>query len=170
MLGNKDKRSAYDQFGHAGVNNNGFGGGQAGQGDFGGFNQGNFSDIFGDMFNGGGGPFGGGGFHQRAPQKPKLEPTMLEVQVTLEDLFYGKAFEIRYNASQICSTCDGKGGKNVKVCGTCQGTGFVIKSRNMGGMMMQSQEVCGTCGGSGEVKNNFTNFLKIFFTKKKERN
>lgn len=100
---------------------------------------------------GGGGPFGGGFGGQRSRQKPKLEPTMLEIQVTLEDLFYGKSFEIRYNGMETCSTCDGKGGKNVHKCTTCNGSGFVIKSRNMGGMIMQSQEICGTCGGSGEV-------------------
>lgn len=155
MLGSKDKRSMYDQFGHAGVNNGGPGGpGGPGQGDFGGFNGGNFGDFFGDVFGGAGGPFGGagGGFGgQRAQQKPKLESTLLEVQVTLEDLFYGKSFEVRYNSSQICSPCGGKGGSNVQTCGTCQGAGFVIKSRNMGGMMMQTQEICGACQGQGEV-------------------
>lgn len=144
------------------MNNEGPGG--PGQGDFGGFNQGNFGDFFGDVFGGAGGPFGGGagGFGgQRTAQKPRLESTMLEVQVTLEDLFFGKSFEIRYNAMRICSACDGKGGKNVKTCGTCQGAGYVIKSRNMGGMMMQTQEVCGTCGGTGEVKIQ-KNLLKKF--------
>lgn len=80
--------------------NNGPGGGPN-PGDFGGFNQGNFNDFFGDMFGGGGGPFGGGfgGFGgQRSPQKPKLEPTMLEVQVTLEDLFLGNLLKLGITA------------------------------------------------------------------------
>ena len=49
ILSDSEKRAAYDQFGHAGVE------GQMGGGGFGG---GSFSDIFGDVF---GDIFGGGG-------------------------------------------------------------------------------------------------------------
>ena len=51
MLSDAQKRAAYDQYGHAGVDPN-MGGGA------GGFGGGNFSDIFGDVF---GDIFGGGG-------------------------------------------------------------------------------------------------------------
>ncbi|MBQ0713526.1 MAG: DnaJ domain-containing protein, partial [Porticoccus sp.] len=53
VLSNKEKKAAYDQYGHAGVDpSGGYGGGGPG-GD-----HGNFSDIFGDVF---GDIFGGGG-------------------------------------------------------------------------------------------------------------
>src|SRR5205823_252005 len=63
MLSSPEKRSAYDQFGHAGVDPNmrgGFGG--PGQEGFGGFAEA-FGDIFGDIF-GGGRPGAGGGRRQ----------------------------------------------------------------------------------------------------------
>lgn len=108
----------------------GFGAG----GPFGGAGGAGFGDFFGDMFNRGGG-FGGG---QHTVQKMQMEPTLLEYQVTLDDLYYGKTVEIAYHKSKICSTCNGKGGKNVQTCGTCHGQGFVINTRNMGGMVMQT--------------------------------
>ena len=142
----------YDQFGMAGVNNDpnqGFGGGPGGQG----FNPqdfGNFGDFF-DMFGGGGGPGGFGGGRQ--PQRrSKLEPIVLEIQVSLEDLFFGKEVEVGFQRMEICPSCNGKGGKNVKVCPTCNGSGYVVTTRNLGGMVMQQQEICGTCGGEGEVR------------------
>jgi curved DNA-binding protein CbpA len=55
VLSNPEKKARYDQFGHAGVNQQGGGGG--GAGDFGDI----FSDIFGDIFGGAGGARAGGG-------------------------------------------------------------------------------------------------------------
>ncbi len=62
MLSDADKRAAYDQYGHAGVDPNMRGGGPGAEG-FGGFAEA-FGDIFGDIFGqsrGGGGRAGGGG-------------------------------------------------------------------------------------------------------------
>ena len=128
------------------------GGQWQGQGPFGGGNPngGNFGDFF-DMFGGRGGPFGGAGGFRQPNVKVQLEAIMLEYRVTLEELYYGKTIEISYNRTKMCGSCNGKGGKNVKTCGTCKGSGYIIKTRNMGGMMMQTQEVCHTCHGSGEV-------------------
>ena len=50
MLSDAEKRAAYDQFGHAGVDPNMRGPG-AGAGGFGGFGE-SFGDIFGDIFGG----------------------------------------------------------------------------------------------------------------------
>ena len=54
ILSDKEKRHLYDQFGHAGVNQNPGGGG-------GGAGFGGFEDIISEMFGGGFGGFGGGG-------------------------------------------------------------------------------------------------------------
>ena len=69
VLSDDDKRSRYDQYGHAGVDPNfnaGYGGGGFGGGGFSGF--GDFGDIFSDIFGGGGG-FGGGRSSAHAPRR-----------------------------------------------------------------------------------------------------
>lgn len=68
----------------------------------------------------------------------QLEPILLEYQVTLDDLYFGKKVDISYHKTKTCGTCDGKGGKKVETCGTCHGQGFTINRRNMGGMVMQT--------------------------------
>lgn len=165
VLSDDQKRQTYDQFGMDGVNGQagGFGGpggpgGYGQQGPFGGGQGGDFNDFF-DMFGGRGrGGFGGGGQPQ---QKMQLEPILLEYQVTLDDLYYGKNVEIAYHKTKQCKPCDGKGGKNVQKCGTCHGQGFTINQRNMGGMVMQTQDICHTCNGVGEVNFNSLHFSKF---------
>ena len=158
VLSNDQKRQAYDQFGMDGVNGNpggfgGQGGGFGGQGPFGGGQAGDFNDFF-DMFNQRGGGGGFGGRQQYQPQKMQLEPILLEYQVTLDDLYYGKSIDISYNKTKICGTCDGKGGHKVETCHVCHGQGFTIQTRNMHGMVMQTQEICHHCNGTGEVSLN----------------
>ena len=63
MLSDAQKRGAYDQYGHAGVDPN-RGGGPGAEG-FGGFAEA-FGDIFGDMFGQQRGRGGAGGRHRRA--------------------------------------------------------------------------------------------------------
>eukprot|EP00095_Tigriopus_kingsejongensis_P005405 maker-scaffold463_size163741-snap-gene-0.6 protein:Tk05405 transcript:maker-scaffold463_size163741-snap-gene-0.6-mRNA-1 annotation:"heat shock" len=78
VLKDANKRAAYDQFGHAGVNNQGGGGG-------GGFNaEGGFGDIFGDIFSD---IFGGGGRQRRAPRGADIA---YNLEITLEEAAKGK--------------------------------------------------------------------------------
>ena len=119
ILTDKDKRSRYDQFGHAGVDPN-FG---AGGGGFGGFNMGDIDlgDLFGSFFGGG---FGGA---QRAnPNAPRRgENLRTAVTISFEEAAFGCEKEITVTRSEPCQTCHGNGcapGTTAEVCPDCHGT------------------------------------------------
>ena len=90
VLSNPDKRSRYDQFGHAGVDPN-YGGG----GGFGGFDMGDMDlgDIFGSFFGGGFGGFGGGS-QQRANAPQKGESLRASITISFEEAAFGCEKEI----------------------------------------------------------------------------
>ena len=115
VLSDGEKRGAYDQFGHAGVDPSMGGGG---------FQGGSFSDIFGDVF---GDIFGGGGGGRRqGPQRGSDLRYTLEV--SLEDAVRGSTAEIRVPSLQHCEPCDGSGakpGSSPVTCGSCGGSGQV---------------------------------------------
>jgi len=105
MLSDPQKRAAYDQHGHAGVDPNMRGGGPGGEG-FGGFGEA-FSDIFGDLFGGAaaGGRRGGG---QQVYRGSDLSYTM---EITLEEAAFGKEQQLRVPSWESCETCKGSGAK-----------------------------------------------------------
>ncbi|MCX7669990.1 MAG: DnaJ domain-containing protein, partial [Anaerolineae bacterium] len=118
MLSDRDKRAAYDQFGHAGVDPNMRGGGAGAQG-FGGFAEA-FGDIFGEMFGGGRGGRGGG------PQVYRGNDLSYAMEITLEDAAAGVSKEIRIPPGDECDPCHGSGAKpgtQPKTCPTCHGSG-----------------------------------------------
>ena len=113
------KRTAYDQFGHAGVDPS-MGGGP----DMGGFGAGGFGDIFGDIFSD---IFGGArrGGAQRVNRGADLRYAL---EVSLEDAVAGTTVKIRIPNWSTCGTCNGSGAKpgtSTKTCATCQGAGQV---------------------------------------------
>src|SRR6056297_3543236 len=122
ILMDREKRQAYDQFGHAGVDPS-MGGGA------GGFGGGNFSDIFGDVF---GDIFGGGRGGRAGPQRGSdLRYTL---DISLEDAVRGTTVEIRVPTLATCDTCDGSGakkGSSPVPCGTCRGQGRIEKSKTL---------------------------------------
>lgn len=139
VLSNAQKRSAYDQFGHAGVDNSmggGYGGG--GQG-------GNFSDIFGDVF---GDIFGGrGGAGSRVHRGADLR---YNLQLSLEDAVAGTSVKIRVPTMVKCNPCNGTGakkGSSPKTCSTCAGHGQVRMQQGF----FSVQQTCPTCRGKGTV-------------------
>ncbi len=107
MLSDKEKRSRYDQFGHAGVDPN-FGAGAGGP--FGGFSGADFGDIdlgdiFGSFFGGG---FGGGSSSRRnGPMKG--DTLRAGVTITFEEAAFGCEKEIILNREETCETCHGSG-------------------------------------------------------------
>ena len=137
ILSDGEKRQAYDQYGHAGVDPQMGGGG---------FQGGSFSDIFGDVF---GDIFGGGGGGRRqGPQRGSDLRYTLEV--SLEDAVRGKTTEIKVPSLQHCDTCDGSGAKpgtSVKTCGTCGGSGQVRMQQGF----FAIQQTCPRCHGNGKV-------------------
>lgn len=142
VLSDAQKRSAYDQFGHAGVSGQGgFGGG--GPGDFGG--AGGFSDIFGDVF---GDIFGGrAGGGRRANRGADLR---YDLSLTLEDAVAGKDVKIRIPSMVGCHHCGGSGAKpgtKPKECPTCHGAGQVRMQQGF----FSIQQTCPQCHGSGTI-------------------
>lgn len=135
ILSDPQKRQAYDQFGHAGVD------GSAGQGGFGGGGFADFGDIFGDIFGGG---FGG----HRGPQPG--HDLQYELEISLEDAVAGTTVDIRIPTKEICEACDGSGaepGSDVQTCPTCQGAGQV---RVQQGFFAVSR-TCPNCHGTGKI-------------------
>ncbi len=140
VLSDAQKRSAYDQFGHAGVDPS-MGGGGAG-----GFGGGNFSDIFGDVF---GDIFGGGrgGGRQRSNRGADLR---YNLELTLEEAVHGTEVKIRIPTTVKCSTCNGSGakkGSKPKTCATCHGQGQVRIQQGF----FSVQQTCPHCRGKGSV-------------------
>ncbi|KAF1662174.1 UNVERIFIED_CONTAM: hypothetical protein FQV16_0012037, partial [Eudyptes robustus] len=113
-------------------------------------------DIF-SMFGGGGGifnMFGGGGRGRR--QRRKGEDTVQPFPVSLEDLYKGRTAKLQVTKNIICSSCEGKGGKEgaCQTCTRCHGQGRVLVTRQFGpGMIQQMQTKCTTCNGEGTIIN-----------------
>jgi molecular chaperone DnaJ len=139
ILGNDDKKAAYDRFGHAGVDGSS-GGGR------GGFDTSGFGDAFGDVF---GDIFGGGGGGRRAGPARGAD-LRYDLQLDLEDAVKGKTIKIDVPRSVHCNTCDGTGarpGTSPVNCGTCGGLGQVRMSQGF----FQVQQTCPDCGGTGQI-------------------
>ena len=138
MLSDGQKRAAYDQYGHAGVDPNMRGPGAEG---FGGFAEA-FGDIFGDVF--GGGRRGGG------RQVFRGSDLSYAMEITLEEAAEGKTTEIRIPTWDECETCHGSGAKpgtKPITCTTCHGAGAVQMRQGF----FSVQQTCPTCHGSGKI-------------------
>ncbi len=144
VLSNSEKRQAYDQYGHAGVQ--GMGGGPgAGAG---GFDFGNLSDIFQDVF---GEAFGFSG--QRRRQGQRGEPgrdLRADHEVDLQEVLKGGEVLLNVPSYQTCDICSGTGaqaGSGSKKCPECGGTGQLRVSHGF----FSISQTCGRCRGYGEV-------------------
>ena len=139
MLADPQKRAAYDQHGHAGVDPNMRGGGEGHAG----FAEA-FGDIFGDMFGQQRGRSGGG------RQVFRGNDLSYAMEVTLEEAARGKEAQIRIPSWDTCDLCQGSGAKpgtQVKTCGTCHGQGTVQIRQGF----FSVQQTCPTCRGTGKV-------------------
>ena len=149
VLSDETKRRNYDQFGHEGVNGQGFGGagGFGGQG-FGGFDD-IFGDIFGDMFGGG---FGGGRPRRRGPERGA--DMKQRINISFEEAAFGKKVQVKINRSEECEECHGSGAKpgtSKKTCPTCNGSGQVQSVQRTPFGNIASTRTCTECNGEGEV-------------------
>lgn len=139
VLSDSEKRAAYDQYGHAGVDPNMRGPAGGGAGGFGDA----FGDIFGDIF--GGGRRGGGG-----RQVFRGNDLSYAMEITLEEAAAGKKAEIRIPSWDDCDTCHGTGAKpgtSATTCGTCYGSGVVQMRQGF----FSVQQTCPHCHGSGKI-------------------
>ena len=142
VLTDAQKRAAYDQFGHAGVDPSaGMGGAGAG---FGGasFND-IFGDVFGDIFGGGGRTAGGQRVYRGADLRYNLE-------LSLEEAVRGTSVNIRVPTQEECDECGGSGAKkgtSPVTCSTCGGHGQVRMQQGF----FSLQQTCPRCHGSGNI-------------------
>lgn len=160
VLSDSQKRAAYDTYGHAGVNQQGGGGGFSGS---------DFGDIFGDIF---GDVFGGGRGRRRGPQPgANLQYNMT---LDLEQAVKGAEIKIDIPTLVSCKTCSGSGGKpgsKVDTCGTCHGSGQVRMQQGFFAVQQTCPhcrgrgkviaDPCGSCYGQGVVKEKKTLNVKV---------
>ena len=162
ILSDSKQRTAYDQFGHAGVDAS-IAGASAGAG-FSGFGD-VFSDIFGEIF--GGGRTGRSSVFRGADLRYNLE-------IALEQAAKGFETRIRIPTMAECTTCHGSGAKpgtQPQTCTTCRGVGQVRVSQGpfsiaqtcprCHGTGKMVANPCTACAGAGRVKHQKTLQVRI---------
>jgi molecular chaperone DnaJ len=154
VLSNENKRSRYDQFGHAGV------GGAAGGYD-GGFSMEDIFARFGDLFSEGfGGSFTGGfsnfgGFSSGTGRRVSRGSDLrVKVKLTLKEIATGVEKKLKVKKYIACPKCKGSGAEDAQAhstCPTCKGRGSVTRVVNSIFGQMQTTTVCPDCQGEGKV-------------------
>lgn len=152
VLRDPNKRSRYDQFGHAGVKNGAAGGGGFG----GGMSMDDIFSQFGDIFEefGFGGGFGRGTRGGRSRRVNRGTNLRVKVKLTLEEIATGVNKKIKVNKYVNCDTCKGSGakdGSSFQTCSTCNGMGQVTQVTNTFLGQMQTASTCPSCGGEGKT-------------------
>ncbi len=160
ILSDADKRAAYDQYGHAGVDPSMGAAAGAGMGGF----ADAFGDIFGEIFGGG---RGRNGVYRGADLRYNLE-------ISLEEAARGTDTQIRIPTQAKCETCEGSGAKpgtRPTACPTCDGHGQVRMQQGFFSIQQTCPRChgtgkivptpCGTCNGAGAVKKQKTLSVKI---------
>ena len=146
VLSDPQKRSQYDQFGHAAFEGgSGFSGFD--------FNGADMGDIFGDLF---GDLFGGGRRSSRSASNGPMRGANLRtsVNITFEEAVFGCEKQLEMNLRDTCPSCGGSGAKagtTPQTCGKCHGTGRVITTQQSIFGMMQTESVCPDCRGTGKI-------------------
>jgi molecular chaperone DnaJ len=142
VLSTPEKKEMYDRFGVLDGQPN---------------NNNNMGDMFKNMFGGGGFSFAfqqGGGIpedifsnifsgHQR--QTPV---DIIDVDVDICDLYYGKTKKVEFELLELCSKCEGSGASDpsqIIKCMTCKGQGAVM--HQLGPFVHKT--ACPSCGGNG---------------------
>ncbi len=148
ILSNPEKKQRYDQYGHAGMGN---------QGGFSGQHM-TMDDIFssfGDIFGGGGfggfGGFGGGSRGQRVNRGSNLR---IKVTLNLSEVANGCEKKLKVKKYISCDSCHGSGAKGSSghtTCSTCKGSGQVTRISNSIFGQIQQSSACPTCNGEGKI-------------------
>lgn len=113
---------------------------------FGGFGSGDMGDMFNQFF----------GQRQRSRQRVrrKTPEKIVDISINIEDSFLGNEIDIKYNASESCSSCSGRGGDSTS-CGVCHGSGHINRQVGNGFISQIVQQQCPNCQGAGYQLLNF---------------
>jgi molecular chaperone DnaJ len=184
VLGDPEKRKAYDQvremsasgfgpgFGRPGA---GWPGGATGAGGFPGgvryeqVNADDLSDLFGGLFGGAGRTRG-----RRAATGRRGADLETEVTIPFDEAMSGTTVPIRIDGPAVCSRCHGSGaepGTNPVTCPQCGGSGEIAENQGFfsmsrpcprcGGAGRIVESPCTKCGGSGAERRTRTLQVKI---------
>ena len=144
VLSDQQKRSAYDRYGHSGMNG-------VGANPFEGFGgMGGFSDILEQFFNSSAGA--GAGSQRRTVQRGADLKTTLTL--TFEEAIFGTEKQIEINRYDTCGRCKGsrsEPGAETAKCTTCNGTGEVRRVQNSIFGQFVNVTVCDRCRGEGRI-------------------
>ena len=152
VLSDPQKRSRYDQFGHAGVDPS-FGGGAGGaygSGGFG-FDMGDIGDIFEGFFGGG---FGGSSRRQNPNAPRRGTDIRIQVAISFFEACNGISKTVSVSRLESCPDCHGTGAENgtaMKTCPDCNGTGQVRYQQRTPFGVISSQRTCDKCQGKGKI-------------------
>ncbi len=145
VLSDKQKRAAYDRFGHDGVAAagmpGGFGGGRGGE------QFGDMSEMFDDLL---GGLFGGGQRRGGGATRQAGDDLRYDIEVSLDEAVHGADRKISFERTERCGTCEGSGAKagtKPKTCPQCNGRGQVHVSHGF----FAISRTCTKCRGKGSV-------------------
>lgn len=156
VVGDEKKRKQYDEFRrmlqNGGLGGSGFPGGfrrTSGQGQ--GFSasdifgqqagQGGFSDLFGDIFGGAGGP--------RRQARPRRGADIeTRITISFREAAQGTQIPVQLTGEAPCQRCHGSGSASgqAATCQSCDGTGYQSENRGAFGF----SRPCPDCGGTGE--------------------
>ncbi len=162
VLGDPDKRKAYDRYGDHWEQ-----AGQVGESvnfDFGG--GGGFGSIFQEMFN-----QAGGGYSEGVrPRGVEPKDLSIEVELSLSEIDTGTIRTLSYQVMDACKSCDGTGHvrtRRSQPCSVCSGSGQqrsifgVMACQSCGGSGQSSLDACPTCRGAGALTTNKKVEVKI---------
>ncbi|HEV8460139.1 MAG TPA: molecular chaperone DnaJ [Gaiellaceae bacterium] len=138
VLSDPEKRKQYDSFGSTNGRTGPTGGTTFDFGDF------DLGDIFGGIFNRGGGP------RQQPPRGQRGDDVEVEVRVSFEDALHGAQVTVPVQLELACHTCHGTGaapGTAPKTCPQCEGSGVVATSQGLFAL----QQPCPRCHGMGSI-------------------
>lgn len=146
VLSDPNKRAAYDQFGHAGLDAAGMGSAQGAHGF-------NFNDVFGDIGDVFGNIFGNRGGPQQSQRSQRGADLRYTLELDLESAIHGKTVQIRIPRLVTCKSCQGSGarkGTKPITCKTCGGEGQVRIQQGF----FTIQQTCPDCHGEGRIITN----------------
>lgn len=144
VLSDPQKRSKYDQFGHDGLKGT-FGEEGFTWADFTHF--GDIEDIFGGIFSGG---IFDAIFGKRERRAYRGEDLRFDIEISLEDAYFGKEEKISLEKKEVCISCRGDGsakGVGRKTCPTCNGSGKIVQQSGF----FSISRTCTRCEGRGSI-------------------